>query len=374
MGKSLKGKELGVGISQRPDGTYTGRITDANGKRIQKYFKKLQDCRQWVSEKQFSIEHGNALSNNPTVSACFEYWLKRVKKNQIKESTMINYTGIWEKHIKKVVGDKLITDIKPIHCLEILQKMSDKGYKTSTIKGTRMILKSFFLFCLENKIIADDPMNRNVKAFGEESKSKRVLTVEEQRDFLINTKDSSNSRACAFILQTGLRYGELTALEWSDIDFGRKTMHITKSMTYKNSGGWEITGTKTKSSVRTIPLTPEAIRILREQKEINKSIKIIDMRFRNLVFVNQKGRPRTNNTYNIFLKNYCKKENIERFSIHTLRHTFATRCIEAGMRPKTLQKIMGHANLAMTMDLYVHVTEESKIREMEMVEKMLKIV
>ena len=81
---------------------------------------------------------------------------------------------------------------------------------------------------------------------------------------MINTKDSSNSRACAFILQTGLRYGELTALEWDDIDFETKTMHITKSMTYKNSGGWEITGTKTKSSVRTIPLTPEAIRILKE--------------------------------------------------------------------------------------------------------------
>lgn len=69
---------------------------------------------------------------------------------------------------------------------------------------------------------------------------------------------------------------------------------------------------------------------------------------------------------------YCDKVGMQRFSMHTLRHTFATRCIEAGMRPKTLQMILGHSNIGITMNLYVHVTDEEKVKELSNIEDMLK--
>ena len=85
MGKSLKGKELGIGISQRTDGFYMGRVTDRNGKRISKNFKKLQDCRKWVSDMQFEKEHGNVLrGDNPTVESWFDYWYEKLKKTVLE--------------------------------------------------------------------------------------------------------------------------------------------------------------------------------------------------------------------------------------------------------------------------------------------------
>ena len=74
MGKDLRRRELGVGISQRKDGLYTARFTDKFGKRRQQYFKKLQECRNWLADAQFQDEHGNSLkSDNPTVNAWYEY-------------------------------------------------------------------------------------------------------------------------------------------------------------------------------------------------------------------------------------------------------------------------------------------------------------
>lgn len=85
------------------------------------------------------------------------------------------------------------------------------------------------------------------------------------------------------------------------------------------------------------------------------------------------NRPK-NSAYDTSLFKLCDKAGIRRFSMHVLRHTFATRCIENGMRPKTLQMILGHSNIGITMNLYVHVTDDEKAKEVQNIEKMLKII
>ena len=92
------------------------------------------------------------------------------------------------------------------------------------------------------------------------------------------------------------------------------------------------------------------------------------------VFLCKDGTPTKNSAYDSKLFYYCDKAGIERFSMHVLRHTFATRCIENGMRPKTLQMILGHSNIGVTMNLYVHVTEDEKTKEIRSIEKKLKIL
>lgn len=110
----------------------------------------------------------------------------------------------------------------------------------------------------------------------------------------------------------------------------------------------------------------EAIRILKAQKEKNSKIKVIAMEWADQVFLCRKGEPVKNSTYDTALFKLCDKVGIKRFSMHILRHTFAIRCIEAGMMPKTLQKILGHSNIEITMNLYVHITEDENTKKLNL--------
>lgn len=112
--------------------------------------------------------------------------------------------------------------------------------------------------------------------------------------------------------------------------------------------------------IRDVPLTQEAVDILKNQKEKLKSLKVRPIEFSDTVFLCRDGTPTKNSAYDTKLFYYCDKAGVKRFSMHVLRHTFATRCIEAGMKPKTLQMILGHSNIGITMNLYVHVTEDEK--------------
>ena len=111
-----------------------------------------------------------------------------------------------------------------------------------------------------------------------------------------------------------------------------------------------------------------------KQKEQNKTLKVISIEYSDLVFLHSNGAPRSNQSYDINIRKLCKKAGMREISMHILRHIFATRCIESGMRPKTLQMILGHANFSMTMDRYVHVTDDEKTKELENIEAGLKVI
>ena len=209
---------------------------------------------------------------------------------------------------------------------------------------------------------------------GKPSQKKEALTIDVQKKFIEYAKGQSYENQFRFILQTGLRTGELVGLKWEDIDFSKKAIRIQRSMEYRYSvGEWRIGEPKSKAGYRTIPLTDEAIRILTEQKEKNKNIKKIQEEWSDFIFLSRKGEPVKNSAYDAALFKICDKAKINRFSMHVLRHTFATRCIEGGMMPKTLQKILGHSNIGITMNLYVHITEDEKQKEIDKVSCVLNV-
>jgi integrase len=375
MGKDLKGKELGVGISQRKDGLYTARITDNTGKRRQKYFKKLQECRKWIADEDFRLKHNNVcMPGDMTVDAWFRYWIEHIKGNNIRPNTIRNYTERYEKNIKKYIGDMVLSDVKPMHCQLVLDKMA-KDYRQSTIEQTRITLGVLFRSAVDNDIISNHPLKDNVRSISKkESKKMRVLTIEEQKKFLKCSEKSSNFNQFCFILQTGLRTGEMIGLKWSDLDLKNRLLHVNRTMEYRHSvGEWRVGEPKSKSGKRCIPLTGEAVDILLRQKKKNSKLKVVSLEHSEFVFLNRNGEPTKNSAYDTCLQKLCEKNDIEHFSMHTLRHTFATRCIESGMKPKTLQMILGHANIGITMNLYVHITDDEKKKEMEMIESMLKM-
>lgn len=374
MGKSLKGKELGVGISQQTNGLYVARFTDRFGRRKSKRFKKLQECRQWIADATYIDEHSD-LENatDMLVDAWFEYWID-LKKKTVRPNTVRNYSERYERNIKNVIGNKLLTEVKPIHCQKIFSDMADEGYKTTTIYQTRIALYNMLEFAKENEVIITNPCKKSVKSYiGKPSDKKEALTIDDQRRFLAAAKGQSYEYQYRFALQTGLRTGELVGLKWEDINFERKTLTIERSMEFRYKvGEWRVGPPKSKSGYRTIPLTDEAICILKAQKEKNRKLKVIDKEWADTVFLCRKGQPVKNSTYDTALFKICDKAGIKRFSMHVLRHTFATRCIEGGMMPKTLQKILGHSNIGITMNLYVHITEEEKQKEIDLVAEALK--
>ncbi len=105
------------------------------------------------------------------------------------------------------------------------------------------------------------------------------------------------------------------------------------------------------------------------QKEKVKTLKIVSKDFADCVFLCRKGEPTKNSAYDTSLFKLADKAGIKRFSMHTLRHTYATRCIEAGMRPKTLQMLLGHSNINIMMNLYVHVTDDEKKKKSRKLKK-----
>lgn len=374
MGKNLKGKELGVGISQRTDGLYIARFTNKSGKRVQKYFKKLQECRQWLADAQFGDKHGNALSSeNPTVDAWFRYWLDSVKGENIRYNTRRNYNERYDKNIAPFIGDMFLKDVKPLHCQNILNQMSGK-YSNTVIQLSRIVMWMLFDSAVENEIILKNPVTKNVKCIsGKKTKQIQALTIEEQRLFLEIVRDSSIYNQCAFILQTGLRTGEMVGLKWSDVDLKNRILHVKRTMEYRDKE-WRVGEPKTKNGIRDIPLTREAVSILKMQKKKMEKLKVVPFEFREMVFLCRDGTPTKNKVYDSRLYYYCDKAGMSRFSMHVLRHTFATRCIESGMRPKTLQMILGHSDIGITMNLYVHVTDDERMKEMEDIEEKLKLV
>ena len=392
MGKNLKGKELGTGISQRKDGRYSARFS-SNGKRVEKYFDTPNEAKQWLGDRRYEERHGitsidNSLPKNMTVDMWFNAWFENIIFD-LAPNTRRNYKERYERNIKPIIGNMNIADVKPLHCKKVLKQM-DSEYAGSTIRQTYITMGTLFRTAMMNDIISKHPMDgvrysKPIKAVDDI----HYLSVEEQEIFLDTAMTSHNYRQYALILETGLRTGELIGLTWDNIDWKNRTLTVTKTLEFRHKQKyWRAGPPKTPTSYRTIPLTTHAYSILKElyderstrkESELLKQTleytdrrtgKIAKLIMRDLVFINYRtGEPEKNSSYDAHLYKLCDIAGIPRFSMHALRHTFATRAIEYGVQPKSLQKILGHSSIKTTMDRYVHVSTDSLNNAMKIFEK-----
>jgi integrase len=228
-----------------------------------------------------------------------------------------------------------------------------------------------------NDAYKDDIVKRNVASTVKNQRSTdkatqtyhRALTVEEQNAFTKEIENDFYYEFIMFLLVTGCRVGEVAALGWSDIDIEKNVIHITKTVT-KSLDGKTIIGdsTKTKAGRRDIPLNDGIKAILKKQKHKMASYDGI-IKFNGRIFSTMYSGIVQQNTVNKAIRDALKRleekgTHIEHFTCHALRDTFATRAIESGMNPKTLQTILGHENLSMTMDRYAHCMPSTKQQEM----------
>ena len=131
----------------------------------------------------------------------------------------------------------LLKDIKPLHCQNILNQMSEK-YTNAVINHSRIVMYMMFDSAVENELIVKNPITKSIKCIsGRKSKEVKSLTIEEQKQFLEGVKGTSNYNQYAFILQTGLRMGEMIGLRWTDVDFKNRILHVRRTMEYCYSTG-----------------------------------------------------------------------------------------------------------------------------------------
>ena len=318
----------------------------------------------------------NVISKEMTLDEWYEVWMNTCKKN-CRSSTKETYAGHYRR-IQKELGWIKLTNLNLI----VLQQVFNELRSDNERKNSKKILADMLEKAIDAELLIKNVAKQiNTKVSKEDKKERRVLTVRETELFLKQAEASIYYNLFVVALETGLRIGELMALTWSDIDMKKKVLYVRHTLCYFRKGGkytFEMHDTKTKNGRRTIPLTQKAYEVLRRQKvqklEIELKSKKAPEEYENLVFVTKNNRPTqqfiVQEGIEACVRNIQKEyPEFEKFSPHCFRHTFATRAIENGMQPKTLQKILGHGSLQMTMDLYCHVTDDTLFEAMRLMEK-----
>lgn len=399
MGKDLKGKELGKGFSQRPDGRYEARAK-INGVKIDIYDMSLPNLKKaFELEKARVLRDEKGIRPNLKLKEWYNEWFEKCKSPQLKSDvSRKTYDRKLRNTFIRILGDKRIEEVTQMNIQDAATQLYEvEHYNARSIKEALSVLRECLDIAIVNKILSVNPCRGvTVHEGNEMAKERRVLNHWEQDAFLKEVNDSYYNEPYRILLVTGMRIGEFSGLQWDDVDFEKKVIHIRRSMMTAYQDGkkiMELTTPKTVNSYRSIPFFDDTENLFKEWKKKQDLYRQklgnrwrSDAKFGDLVFTTTIGSPITR--YNIVhdLKkvetNIILKENNRAYREgrkprefghlhpHCFRHTFATRCFEKGLDPVVVQSIMGHANYSTTLS-YTHILEDKTKEEVAKVGKFL---
>lgn len=287
------------------------------------------------------LKDGLKLSNE------VQEWLVLYKKNSVKPTTydrLIISLDLMKKH---AISDMNFEEIKAEHIQKYVNYLVNAGYARSTIKKQYCLLHAFF----RSKKMEDifDQVSIPAQSMVKKAKKEVVAyTMEEQRRLIPVLMKVRNPSTCAamLMLESGMRIGEVLALSWDDILWDRKAVRIHKTLIrITNAKKIEIQqGAKSHCSNRTIPLSTRAMELLRGMY-CGKS---------GLIFSKENGEPLTYEAMRWHIKKACDEAGVPYYGQHVFRHTFATNCYYRGCNVKILSKLLGHADVTVTYNIYIH--------------------
>lgn len=375
----------GENIYRRKDGRWEGRYIKGRtpaGKAVYGYVyaytymevrSKLKQCAvRLESDRAAECEE----EKNPLYFHILaEEWFCCIKP-LTKESTYRKYRNLWNSYVRPELGDMQIAEISlnvlNAYCRKLLVSggYRGKGLSAKTVADTMSLIRGIFRFCAGREIPV--PCDTKAVVIKQSAKKMKVFTLKEQQKIcdqvcLDPCLPNLGILVCLF---TGIRIGEVCALKWEDISIPERTLYVHQTMqriqTDAGSGARTkviVTTPKSTCSIRIIPLPDRLVQII-------QSAAVPDSGYFLTGSDTKWIEPRTMQNH---FKRLLKTCSIEDANYHTLRHTFATRCVELGFDVKSLSEILGHASVQITMDRYVHPSMQLKRENMQRLSELIAV-
>ena len=373
-------------IRKRTDGrwlvTFPTGLYKENGKReyVYKYCNSQAEAaealRQLQSEKAMGVCHSkSAVKTGDWINT----WIEKHKAPKLAPATLTSYRNNFRVHIKPYVGEIPLRELTTYH----IQKMLDGiGGSLSTFVKNYNVIHGALEKAVELGMLPRNPC-KGVAFPKDDEKEMRVLTQEEQQRFIAALDGEYYKVMLLTYLYTGMRAGECIPLQWKDVDLSKRTIRVNKKAILhhdfsKHSAKQEVQDfCKTKSSKRTVAITAGLAAILAEHKEeMKKRVAALELEWSedSLVFWNTRNKIVQYGNLKESLNKIYRKAGIEGATMHTLRHTYATRCFEAGVDIKAISEQLGHANVKTTYNIYVHLLEDTKVKEIDKLSEIDKFI
>lgn len=386
------------GESKRADGRYMYRYTDLNGKRQYVYAKSLVELR--IKERQITRDRKELeeyVSTGASINFVFDRYISM--KTNLKQNTLANYLYIYDRFIRNSFGKRKINEIKFSDVKQFYVSLKNAGLQVNTLDNIHSVLHPTFQLAVRDNVIRSNPsdgvMAELKKNDGKNKGIRHALTLAQQRAFLNYTANSPIYchwlPMFVFLFGSGCRIGEAVGIRWEDVDFEKKEISVNHSLEYmideNRKAGWRVSTPKTAAGVRQIPLLKEVEEALLEERKYQQETELTNTDMidgmTGFMFTNRYGKlllpssvnraiVRISEAYNAEETVNAAREKrdpmlIPHFSAHHIRHTFATRLCEHESNLKVIQYIMGHADIATTMNIYAEATKDRNIKTAEVI-------
>lgn len=359
---------------------YRGQLTigiDEKGKAKRKSFygKTKKEVKEKMDNYKLLNPIGAAAINEYTVATWFKYWLWNIKKRDIKPTTFARYESVYRTHIEgSEIANIPLYKLKLNNIQAYYNKLLDNGTPIATIKQINSKLKTCLDSAEKNNYIEKNYCKLVEIPTDTKDKKIEVFSMDQQKQFAEAVKGHKLELLFLTALCTGLRIGEISGLKWSDIDFDNHTLTVNRTVErvalFDKDGKRHyetIEQTpKTSNGFRTVPIVSYIFNSLLEHKVQQDAIKreIPNFNEYDLVFCDKKGYYLNPNSIGGAFHRIQNKMNIpkdEHIKFHGLRKTFATRLFEKGVPPKTVQTLLGHSDIEITLNIYTQVMENKKV-------------
>lgn len=343
------------------------------------YAKTVKELEAKIKNIKNDLDN-NIKDNRIYFDKCYQDWLFNNHFMKLKLSTKNTYESLYRNHIKNsMLSDIRIKDLSVSDIQKYYKNLIKKGVTPHTVEQIHRLINPFIRYLYDNNMILKD-FGRAIQLPKEDEKTKlkrmkkiHPFTKEEQKKFTLIIKDNQYEALYLTALYSGLRMGELLALTWDDISFKKGYIDVNKNIVEVAEVSEEgrdkikiITQTpKTQGSIRKVVIPDLLIEVLKNHKEKQKNnIFRYTTRYKenNLVFSSRYGKHINQAQLRKNFRKVLESIKVYDKKFHDLRHTYATRLFELGENPKTVQKLLGHSNISITLDIYTYVLGEVEVQ------------